>query len=166
MVFSTSCHRKVPFTNQVRAEHSLTESDIRRIQFYLSDDIVLQRAEKNKDEKGTEGGKLVVSSAASMEQVAIPEGTPGVVVKVFDNKKIAVSFEDTDDKYLVFGDPDGSGRYTLLAADWKNSRGKVNYAGKTYYAMPGSEKAYLIFELQKVRKFKKDQRTVGGRKVN
>ena len=160
-----SCARKIPFNNQARKDYRLSESEIKGLQFYTSSDIILERAEKQKNEKGTNSeGTLVISEESNMERVNIPAGTMGVCVKVYPDNKVAVSF-GSDDEYLIFGDPNNVGRYSLFAKDWKNGKGKVNYGGKVYYALPPSGSAYLLFKTKKIKKKQKKVNTVKGRKV-
>jgi len=161
----SSCASKIPYTNGVIEQYKLTESEIKSIQFYTSADIELVRGESQKSEKGTKEGQLVISSQRSDEQVLIPKGTKGVVVGVYDDSKVAVSFE-TDDKFIGFGDPNNRGRYTLLASDWANGKGKLEYGGKEYYATSASANAYLIFQMKRIRKYRKSAHVVGGRKIN
>lgn len=165
LIFLASCAPKVPFSNSVREQYQLSPDEVKKLQFFVSSDIMLQRGEQTAEEKNTDkSGKLVISSSASVEQVYIKKGTPGVCVEVMEGNKISVSFE-TDDKFLVFGDATGRGRYTLMASEWKDGRGKLDYGGRVYYAQPGSAATYVIIQMKKVKKFKKQARTVGGRKV-
>ena len=159
----SSCAPKVPFTQTIRNEHRLSNEEMQQLQFYVSRDIVLQRGETKDTEKATDQGELTITDGKYVEEVRIPANTPGVVEKVIDNSKIAVSFEDGG--YLVFGNPNGRGKYTLLAAEWKNGRGMLKYKDKMYVATSGSENAYLIFTMKRLRKFKKDARVVGGKKL-
>ncbi|NUM50991.1 MAG: hypothetical protein HUU48_07725 [Flavobacteriales bacterium] len=165
VMLMVSCAPKVPYSNSVRDQYNLKTDEIKKLQFFVSNDILLQRGEQTAEEKNTDKtGKLVISSSASVEQVLIKKGTPGVCVDILDGNKIAVSFE-TDDKFIVFGDATGRGRYSLMASEWKDGRGKLDYGGRVYYAQPGSAATYVIIQMKKVKKFKKQARTVGGRKV-
>lgn len=160
-----SCARKIPFNNDARKKYRLNENEIRGLQFYTSSDIVLQRAEQKKNEKGTTAeGTLVISEENAMEQVNIPAGTMGVCVKVYPDNKVAVSF-GSDDEYLIFGDPNNVGRYSLFAKDWRNGKGRVTYGGKAYDALPPSGSAYILFKTKKIKKNQKKVSTVKGRKV-
>lgn len=63
----------------------------------------------------------------------------------------------------MFGE--NAGRYTLLAKDWQTGKGKLNYGDKTYEAQYGAAGAYILFELKRVKNFKKSAKTVKGRKI-
>lgn len=163
----SSCQSLTPFSNSIRTNYNLDEAKLKKMQFYISDDIMLQRGEKAENAQELDkDGKLVVSTSASLDNVSVDGKTPGVCVKVIDGNKIAVSFFDSDDQYLVFGDPNNRGKYYLMGADWKNGKGKINFGGKTYYIMPGGAGAYLKFEMKKVKDYKTSSSKAKGRTVN
>lgn len=163
-----ACSSSIPFTNDDKIKYNLTEDKLKKLQFFVSRDIVLQRGERSDEaQEFDQDGKLIVSSSASLDEIYVKEGTPGVVVKVMDENRLAVSFDATDDnKYLVFGDPNNRGRYNLMGAEWNNGKGKINYGGKVYYVMPGGAGAYLKYKMKKVSENRKSQSAVKGRKVN
>ena len=164
----SGCQNTIPFTNAVRTQYSLDEAKLKKVQYYVSSEITLQRGEKSENSQELdEDGKLIVSTSASIDNILIDGKTPGVCVKVLDGNKIAVSFDESDDnKYLVFGDPNNRGRYNLMGAEWKNGKGKINYGGKVYYIMPGGAGAYLKFEMKRVKEYKASSKKLKGRTVN
>ena len=167
ITFFSSCQSTIPFTNSVRTKYTLDEAKLKKMQFYISNDITLQRGERsNEAQELDEDGKLVISSSASLDNILVDGKTPGVCIKVLKGNKLAVSFFESDDQYLVFGDPNNRGRYTIMGAEWKNGKGKVNFGGKTYYIMPGGAGAYLKFEMKKVKDYKTTSTKAKGRKIN
>jgi len=163
----TSCQSLLPFSNEVRTTYNLDEAKLKKMQFYISTDITLQRGERGQEAQELDkDGKLVISSSASLDNVLVDAKTPGVCVKVLEGNKIAVSFFESDDQYLVFGDPNERGRYTIMGAEWQNGKGKINFGGKVYYIMPGGAGAYLKFEMKKVKDYKTTSTKAKGRKVN
>ena len=162
------CAPKKPLTNQMIRDYKLGEGELKKLQYYVSSDIVLRRGEKSEEEKQTDNdGKLVISESASLDEIYIPAGTPGVCVGVYPGNKIAVSFDEKgdDSKFLVFGDPNNTGRFRLMGAEWKNGQGKLNYGGKVYYATGSSAAAYLKISMKRVKKFKRTRKKVKGRRV-
>lgn len=161
----SSCAPRVPFTQAIRDEHKLNDAQLKSLQFFNSHDIILTKGEKNKNDQDINDGTLVLTSGSSMDQVVIKAGTHGVVEKVIDGNKIAVSFE-APGKYIVFGDPKGkNGRYTLLAAEWKNNRGLTNYGGNSFVLNKGAANTYIRFKMRKLNKLKKKVRYAKGRKI-
>ncbi len=167
ITFLTSCKSTIPFTNSVRAKYSLDEAKLKRMQFYVSSDILLQRGEASSNSQELdEDGKLIISSSSSLDNISVDGKTPGVCVKVLSDNKLAISFFESDDQYLVFGDPKNRGRYQLMGAEWNNGKGKINFGGKVYYIMPGGAGAYLKFEMKKVKDYKTTSTKAKGRTVN
>ena len=162
----SSCQSTTPFTNTVRTQYNLDEAKLKKMQFYISTDITLQRGERGENSQELDDeGKLVVSSSASLDNVLIDAKTPGVCVKVLQGNKVAISFFESDDQYLVFGDPNNRGRYNLMGAEWKSGKGKINFGGKVFYIMPGGASAYLKFELKKVKDYKTTTKKAKGRTI-
>ena len=167
VTFFTSCKSTTPFTNTVRTKYNLDEAKLKKMQFYISSDITLQRGEQGENSQELDAeGKLVISSSASLDNISVDGKTPGVCVKILKGNKLAISFFESDDQYLVFGDPNNRGRYNLMGAEWKSGRGKINFGGKVYYIMPGGASAYLKFEMKKVKDYKTTSTKAKGRTVN
>lgn len=163
----SSCKSTIPFTNTVRTKYNLDEAKLKKMQFYVSSEINLQRGEQSQNSQELdEDGKLVISSSASLDNITVDAKTPGVCVKVLSGNKLAISFFESDDQYLVFGDPNNRGRYSLMGAEWKNGKGKISFGGKTYYILPGGAGAYLKFEMKKVKDYKTTSKKAKGRTVN
>ena len=167
VTFFTSCKSTTPFTNTVRTKYNLDEAKLKKMQFYISSDITLQRGEQGENSQELDAeGKLVISSSASLDNISVDGKTPGVCVKILKGNKLAISFFESDDQYLVFGDPNNRGRYNLMGAEWKSGRGKINFGGKVYYIMPGGASAYLKFEMKKVKDYKTTSSKAKGRTIN
>ena len=163
----SSCSQQlVPFTQQVRDQYHLQPEELKSIQFYFSNSFVLRRGENN-DTKETRNGELTVMNDSKIEEVIIKAGTPCVINSVVDGNKVKVSFEDDFNKHLVFGSLNNTdGYYTLMALDWKNGKGKVNYGENTYYSSPGSKDVFLALKMKSLKRLKVDQKVVKGATVN
>lgn len=90
-VGSTGCSSFVPFTYELRAEHRLTDAEVKNLQFYSSHQITLRREVQSRDRQITPGHKLRLISGRSVEEVLIPARTPGVATRVSEGA-ISVSF--------------------------------------------------------------------------
>lgn len=162
----SACAPTRPFTQSIRDQYKLTTDEIMRIQFYNSHDIILVRGESSGEEKEVNQGELKLKSGEYQERVVIPKGTPGVVERVVGTDKLAVSFDSGDNKLIVFGNIEqANGYYKLLAAEWENGRGKVNYDGKIYYTTQGAQGIYLTFRLKKLEQYKKDEHVAKGKRI-
>ena len=168
LVVLQSCASKVPYTADLQKQFKFTEADLKKVQFYTSDDIILYRKSSSEGTTlGAEEGELVIKSDNTEEEIIIPKGTPGIIEKMVDNNKLAIRFEAGEGKFLIFGgEGNYNGQYKILAEEWANKRGKLTYSGETYYATQSSGAAMLLVVLKKYKKYQREQRKVGGMKVN
>ncbi len=170
MAFSillNACSPKIPFTQAIRDQYRLTPEELKGIQFYISDPVILRRGELNENQKTTEDGKLIVQSGKSIDQITIKSNTSGAAEQVVDLKTISISFEEGPEKYLVFSSAKNrNGFYSLQALSWENGRGQLNYGGQTWNAVPGSDQAILLFKMKSIKKLRVNEKVAKGRKVN
>ncbi len=165
LLLLASCATYQPLTEKDRTENNWTEKELKQVQFYLSSDIVIERKLGN-ETSTIKNGKVRIVNGERIEEVIIKKGTPGILVSNTVDNRLGISFEDGDDRYLMFGPNKGKGgRYYLLASDWQNDVGKVQYEGQTYFCTPASGKAFLTLDLKKLYQTEKDQRKAKGRKV-
>ncbi|MCW5907487.1 MAG: hypothetical protein KIS94_06485 [Chitinophagales bacterium] len=165
-VLFASCKNLVPYTNSMKQQYGWSNEEVKKIQFYVSHDIVLQR---DHTQGSTEivHGKIKTVKGKKIEEIIIPRGTKGVVTQIPRENKLLVSFEMSDDYYLSFGvNPNMGDKYVLLASEWNNGVGKVTYSGREYWTDPDSKYAYLLVDLRKIQKLELKQRVAKGRKVN
>lgn len=155
------------FTQRLYDEYNWSESELKRIQFYVSDDIVLHR-ELSGGKSEIISGEIKVVDGREVEEVVIRRKTPGVLLFLPKENRFAISFEaDGDDRFLVFGpNPKAGNRYSLLASEWRRRGGTVTYEGRKFQVNSSSAYASLMVDLKKVRKISVKSRTVRGRKVD
>ena len=83
-----------------------------------------------------------------------------------DEDRFAISFEDDDSAYLMFGpNPKYYERFALLAQDWEKERGKVHYKGQLYDVDNSSAFAALMVDLRREDASKYEIKRVEGRTV-
>lgn len=159
--------RLTPFTERLYDENRFTEVDLKKIQFYLSDDIVMRRAFSNSDSR-IEGGTIRMIGGRQVEEIVIPRGTPGVFLFSPKADRFAISFEaEGDDRYLMFGpNPKAGGRFVLLASDWNRRLGTVTYEGRKFEVDASSALASLMVDLKRMNSTSVKSRTAKGRTVN
>jgi hypothetical protein len=165
--FLSSCGPELrPFTSNLLRESKWSDGELSKIQFYLSDDIVINRVLTEGSSEITSGSIKVVRGE-KVEQVRIPRGTPGVFLFREKAENFAIGFDATSDKrYLMFGpNPKIHGTYVLLASEWKDRQGKVRFNDKFYFTDPNSAWANLMVDYRKIRRVEVDSKTVKGRKV-
>lgn len=166
LLFTLSgCKSFAPFTDAMRTQNGWGEREVKRIQFYTSDAIVL-RHDLARNETTIESGRIKTIDGRRVEEVVIPARTPGVVVEALADGRLAVSFEISDRYYLTFGVNPGRGdRYFLLAKSWQNKEGRVTYDNRIYRAVSSSADAHLLVNMKRIRKLQKKERVARGRKL-
>jgi len=168
VILLTSCGPKLtPFTQKLYDEQQWSDEELKRIQFYTSEDIVLYR-QLNKGESEIVSGEIKIRNGKKVDEVVIKEGTPGILLFRPKENKFAISFESgNDDRFLVFGaSKKRGGQYRLQAKDWGRRVGKVTYEGKTYTTSSESAYSALMVDLKRIRNTEVRSRVAKGRKVD
>jgi len=162
----SSCNKNLQyFTDRMQNEYDWEERDLQKIQFYLSDDIVLTRARRG-GQTNIQNGKIEVRKDGRVEEIRFKKGTPGTVVFSPESDRVAVSFESGADKFLMFGpNKKANGRFVLLAKEWDKNIGKITYDGKTYNTTSESAYAALLVQLKGGGQVVYKTRKADGRKV-
>jgi len=165
LIFLSSCNSLTPFTQDIYTDLNATDDEIKSVQFYLSQDIVLYKT-LNRDEAKVENGKIKFNERQKSKEILIAKGTPGVVIFLPKENRFAVSFENDDDKFLVFGpNPKLNERYTLLGKEWDDGYGEVTYGGEVYTTSTRNAVASLLVNVNKMNKYTVKRKEVGGRRI-
>ncbi|MFO0554545.1 MAG: DNA-directed RNA polymerase [Polyangiaceae bacterium] len=90
---AAGCASYVPFTQEIRDGHALASDDLKNLQFYNSDEIVLHREVSRDGRRVTAGHKLLVIAGKQVEEVVIEPRTPGVIIASTPTT-LRVSFEE------------------------------------------------------------------------
>ena len=163
----SSCSPQLSTFNQkLYEDQKWSDNDLKRIQFYLSDDLTIYRFLDEEGGATITSGEIKIVDGRKTEQIYFKSGTPGVFLFRPKEEHFAISFENKDDThYLTFGpNPRYSGQYMLLASEWNRRRGKITYAGKKFYT-DAADIPRLLVNLKKISYNKTEGRTAGGRTV-
>lgn len=165
IAFTSCTPRFTYFTENLYKKQNWSQEDVKRIQFYVSDEIVLTRAISD-DETAITEGKIRIVNGKKVQQVIIKAHTPGVLVLMPKEDRFAISFEADDDAYLMFGpNPKYYDRFALLAQDWEKERGKVHYKGQLYEVDNSGAFAALMVDLRREGNNQYEVKKVPGRTV-
>lgn len=161
----SSCKTLAPFTESLKNANDWKDNDLKQIQYYNSETIILHR-QLNKNETGIVSGKVKVIDGKQVEEIIIKKGTPGIVTAL-PLQKMAISFELGDDYYLTFGiDEKRGGRYYLRLKEYKKGEyALVTYQDKVYEVSPTALNSYLQVNLKKIDKQQRELRVAKGRKL-
>ncbi len=166
-VLSSCSTRLSYFTQDLYERERWSEEELKKIQFYVSQNIVLKR-QLTEGSSEIVSGKIKIEDGREIEEIVIPKGTPGALVLNPKSDRLGISFEEgRDNRYLMFGhSPKNNDRYVLLASEWKRSGGEVTYDGKTYRVDSDDAFAALLVDLRKFSKTSHKQRVAKGRKID
>ncbi len=165
LLFSSCGPKLSPLTQRLVEDQAWSEDELKRIQFYLSEDLILTR-EVRDGKSEIRNGQVKIIDGREVEQVVFKRNTPGVFVFSPKSQRMAVSFEQNDDNFLVFGpNPKAGNRYVILAAEWDRRSGQVSYAGKQWRVNAADAYASLLIPLKRLRNQDVKGKVVGGRKL-
>jgi hypothetical protein len=155
--------QRVAFTQHLRTQYDLTGDGLKKLQYYVSSDVTLQREFRSEEGEVSGSHKLVRKEGGLVEQVIVRAGTPGIATEVGETS-LAVSFEPGSS--LFFGSPpadrDPDRKYKLSAKRWEEHYGELEYAGKTFYAVDGSGQAFLEVVLESLNAVEQRKKVLPG----
>jgi hypothetical protein len=163
-----SCGIKVPMTKQIKDEYNLTNENMKKVQFYVSSEIILARSSQQGSATTNSDGTLVASSSKISDRIIILPRTKCILEKVGDKGEVLIRFETGPGKSITFAarPNDGAGKLYFIA-DWQQGKGgKIIYGEKEeYFATAASGNAFLMVKVKKSQKNKRKDRVVKGMKV-
>lgn len=166
VLFLSACSNKLSyFTDELNDRYRWTDDELKKIQFYVSQDIVMKR-EISGGDREVVSGKIKIEDGRQIEEVVIKKGTPGAFLFSPKADRFAIGFEESNERYLMFGpSPKYSDRFVLLASDWDRRTGEVSYDNKTWKVSSDVAYAALLVDLRKINKVDVNSRVAKGRKV-
>lgn len=160
-----SCKQQLPYTNEIKTQYGLDDDKLRSLQYHLVGDIVLTKGSSQNNNQ-LDKGEIVINESQNLDKVIFRAGTQGLFVKQIDENNIAISFEKSDEFYLVFGATSVKGLYKLKAESWDTSgKGKLKYNGEEYVSSRASSESYITVRVKKSSQYNSSQRVAKGRKV-
>ena len=163
-----SCAIRQPFTAEIKKEYNLNTPDaMKKVQFYTSSAIVLERVVTNGGKAKTDDGTLVTSKSKEENRIIIPALRGGVFESFDANGDIIIRFEQGAGRVLRFAirENQPNGRYYFVAK-WEYDKGsEVTYGNEIYYATSNSANACLLVSIKKLQKTRRRDRVVKGMKV-
>ena len=162
----TSCHSYKMLTQDMVEQYNWSESELKQIQFYASEDITLRQIQHGK-KTSIEDGEVSVQTGKEIREIVIKKGTQGIMMFQPSKNQIAVSFDAEDDsKFLIFGpNPKADGRYLLLASEWDKRKGKITYGNTKYFVNANKLLAGLMVDIKQEDITKFNSKQAKGRKV-
>jgi hypothetical protein len=141
IIVLTSCQKKIYFTYDLKKKLEEKELDIKKVQFYNSEKIVLTRSVPHNDAQ-VNNGELKFENGKFVEEIIINKNTPGVC-NLDNNNILGISFEQGD-KVLNF-QRDRLNNYYLIDAEIQaNLVSKILYDSSVYVVQPPGIEAKLM----------------------
>jgi hypothetical protein len=162
------CAAKIPFSKQLMDDFNLTEKELRKVQFYTSHTIILERqTSKSNNARAVDRGELVVSSSSLSERIVIPANRRCILEGIDEETgDVKVRFEMGAGRYLTFTTvPNRNNQRMYLKAVWRDGRGELDYGGGVYFAVGTSSAAYLQVKLKQLQRNRRSDRVVKGMRV-
>lgn len=162
-----SCSQRIPYNDDIRKEYDLTAENLKKVQFYTSSQIILQKSVQSGSQEISQGGKLVVNQNRQEDRLIINPSTKCIFEKYGDKGEVFIRFEVGTGKTLKFAvrQNQANGKF-YLDANWKSDKGgEVQYGNEVYYANSASGNAFLMVSIQKLKRTKRKDRVVKGIKV-
>ena len=174
IVLLSSCSiNRMYLTVSTKLEIEKAGIDIKKVQFYNSEEIVLAR-QLSKEELKVAEGKVRIENGKSIEEIVIPANTPGVC-ELNDEKTLKVSFDTGNGKSIPFlverkGDMVTTESYFKIGAKtWKRTSqgrqvGQVDYQGQIYSLVRGAD-SRLMIDKSVMNKVDRNTHVAKGRKL-
>ena len=158
----------VPFTKDLRTKLERENIDLKEVQFYIDQRLILDRNLGDQKVQVT-SGVVKLENGKYINQVIVPAFTPGVCENV-EGDRLMISFEKGNNN-LPFGP--GSGytfnEYSLYGTEWKNGTTAVTYDANKFRARCGTcqdvASITLLVRKSVMDKVEHRSRTVKGRTV-
>jgi hypothetical protein len=168
LAFLCSCSKNLtPFNQRLYEKYKWTNEDLKALQFYISEDIVL-RKKTEFTEAQIKDGVLEINKEKSGELIKIKAGTPGVFLFSPKSNRFAISFNDDGDqnKYLMFGPNEKlDGNFAILAKDWQKNMGTVTYNNELYNLSAKDAYCTLMVDIKRASNVNFEAKTEKGRRI-
>ena len=175
LLFSCSGSKKmsrnsyVPFTRDLKLKLEKDNIDLKLVQFYVDQKLILSR---NLGDQKVEvhSGVVKLENGKYINEVIVPAFTPGICEST-ENDKLMLSFEKGNNN-LAFGP--GSGytfnEYVLYGTEWRNGTAAVTFDSNKFRARCGTcqdvASATLVVKKSELDKIDRKSRTLKGRTVS
>lgn len=158
----------VPFTRELKDRLERENIDIKQVQFYVDQKLIMSRyVDDNKAQVNS--GVLKLENGRYINEVIVNPFTPGVLEDI-TNGNLMVSFEKGNNNLgFGLGSNYSANQYVLYGFEWKNGTAVVNFDNNKFRVRCGTcsdvASARLMIKKSVVDKFQKKTRVLEGRKV-
>ena len=159
----SSCSSLIVFTDEIRDNLEKNDLDVKKVQFYNSDKIIIKR-NLSKEETQIAKSTIKLKNGQYFEEIIIPKHTKGIAIDE-EYKYLNIAFESGENRYLRFTLNDDN-NYQISADSWKDDYGCINYDTTKYFIVPKSSATILMVNKQYITNYEKNRRVLKGRSVS
>jgi hypothetical protein len=157
----------IPFTRELYYKLKERNLDIKKLQFFVDQTIILSRGKDNGN-IDIQGGKIVNKYGIDENKIELLALTPGVV-EAIETDGLRVSFEQGSNLKFV-NNKDSPVEFIFSGANWSNGTADVNYRNSIYRASCGTcssvADAKLVVRKKDIDNNNVKTYTIPGRTIN
>lgn len=158
----------IPFTRELYNRLRNNNQDIRKLQFFVDQTLILSRG-LSQDKLYIDQGKVVNQSGVNENKIELPTLTPGVVEGV-DPDGLRVAFESGNNTLKFINNKYSPEFFIFSGTNWDNGTAEVPYRGTTYRASCGTcssvSEARLVVRQKDINAGDTKTSTIGGRTLH
>lgn len=126
----------IPFTRELYNRLRLNNQDIRKLQFFVDQTIILSRG-LSQDKLYIDQAKIVNQYGINENKIELPALTPGVV-EAIEPDGLRISFESPNNNFKFINNKYSPEFFAFSGTNWDNGTAEVAYKGTTYKASCGT----------------------------
>ena len=143
----SSCKTLVNYSDTLQKERGWTNEQLKHAQFYLSNEICLER-NLSKEFPDKIAGKIVIKNGIKKEIIYLPSKLPVTLIGISPSGGYIVQCDEGTENTLTFGLNPNTNAFVLLASEWKDNYGKIHYAGTEYFVSIDKADVHLLIDLR------------------
>lgn len=168
VAFATSCNQKAYFTSEVRNKIESKNIDLKKLQYFIDNDVVFKR-ELSSDTAKVTAGNVVFQNGKYYQTISLLANTKGICTAVYPNR-LMLSFEVGDNKNINFSVPKSLGSYDVYQMVDEDTYGSptnmITYDGQIYnLVVKNNYLPRLMIQKRQINKEDRNDRVMKGRIV-
>ena len=158
----------IPFTRDLYNRLREANQDIRKLQFFVDQTIILSRG-TSQDKLFIDQGKLVNQSGMNENKIELPTLTPGII-ELIEPDGMRISFESANNNIKFINNKYSPEFFIFSGNNWENGTAEIDYKGTTYRASCGTcssvAEAKLVVRQKDIMAGDTKSYIIGGRTIH
>jgi hypothetical protein len=155
----------IPFTRDLYNRLRVSNQDVRKLQFFIDQTIILSRG-LSQDKLYIDNGKIVNQYGVNGNKIELPALTPGVV-EAIEPDGMRIAFEGGGNNLKFINNKYSPEFFAFSGTNWDNGTAEVPYRGTTYRASCATcgsvSEASLVVRRKDVNVGNTNANIIGGR---